>query len=101
MAALSAFEFGRKALWARFSSAAPSPAVSPDRLDMTSRIADKVVAHFWFLLHDFALDMPAPPAAWFFVSSLHPFLCVRDGLICVARQAGSALDSSSPVSLLA
>ena len=83
LAAFSAIELGRKALWARSSSLPPSDPGSPDRLDLTSRIADTVVARFWFLLHDFALDRPAPPADWHLVSALSPFLRVVDGTVCV------------------
>ena len=86
LAALSAMEFGRKSLWAKHLTQVMHPGPSPERLDMTVRVAALARDKFWFLLSDFCQDHPTPPSGtgWLGVGPDHPFLCVVEGSLSVS-----------------
>jgi hypothetical protein len=86
LAALSAMEHGRACLWSRCASVRLPPGPCVERTDLVRRVCDLAAARFWFLLSDFAQDC-AREGGWLHVPADHPFLCVRDGVVCVARPA--------------
>ena len=93
LAAISACEFGRAALYRQLAGHPLGPsALRTAVVDSVSALASN---RFWFLLSDFAQDrsdISKLPKAWSHVGPDHPFLAVVDGVLRAVLPVEPALD---------